>query len=93
MSRLVHACALTVATTLAGGCVTPAPGAAQVTITRNPADVSACTPVGNIGRDAMGAADPNIARNQAVGLNANVILNTGGGGVAYHCEKPASAQQ
>jgi hypothetical protein len=36
------------------GCVTAAPGADQVTFTKNPSDVSACTAVGNISAEAMG---------------------------------------
>lgn len=85
MRYLLRALALTVSGALAG-CITQAPGAAQVTITKNPADVSACTAVGNIDADALNVlGDPVIARNKAVGLNANVILNTGAGGVAYRC--------
>ncbi len=79
--------------TILSGCVTPAPGADQVKITRNPADVSACSPVGNINSEAMNNLDPHVAQNRAVGLNADVVLNTGNGGVAYHCGKSAAAQQ
>ncbi len=80
-------------TILLSGCVTPAPGADQVKITRNPADVSACSAVGNINAEAMNNFDPHVAQNMAVGLNADVVLNTGMGGVAYHCGKSAAAQQ
>lgn len=73
-------------------CVTPAPGADQVKITRNPADVSACSAVGNISSEAMNNLDPHVAQNRAVGLNADVVLNTGNGGVAYDCGKSAAAQ-
>jgi hypothetical protein len=79
--------------TILSGCVTPAPGADQVKITRNPADVSACSPVGNINPEAMNNLDPHVAQNRAVGLNANVVLNTGNGGVAYHCGNSVAAQQ
>jgi hypothetical protein len=54
-------------------------------MTRNPNDVSACAAVGNINAQAM--RSPLMAQNQAVGLNANFVLNTGAGGVAYRCEK------
>lgn len=68
------------------GCVTAAPGADQVKITRSPADVAACKPVGNIGAGSMDNLDPHVAQNKAVGLGANVVLNTGQGGVAYRCD-------
>jgi hypothetical protein len=76
---------LTMLGTLLSGCVTPAPGADQVKITRNAADVAACKPVGNIGAEAMANLDPHVAQNKAVGLGANVVFNTGRGGVAYNC--------
>jgi hypothetical protein len=38
-------------------CVTPAPGADQVKITKNPADVSGCSAVGNINSEAMSNLD------------------------------------
>jgi hypothetical protein len=74
------------------GCVsTPqAPGAAQVTITRNAADVAGCTAMGNINVTAGG--EP---RNQAVGLGGNVVFDTTPSlavalgnwttGIVYHC--------
>jgi hypothetical protein len=93
MNRFIRGCALSIAATVVSGCVTPAPGADQVTITGKPADVSGCTAVGNIGVTTMRSLDTTVAKNQAVGLNANVILNTGAGGVAYHCDKkPGSTQ-
>lgn len=78
---------------ISAGCVTAAPGADQVKITRNPADVAACTPAGNISAEKMNGLDPHLAQNQAVGLNANVIFNTGAGGVAYRCGKTAAPGQ
>lgn len=75
------------------GCVTPAPGAGEVKITRNPADVSACTAIGSIAADAMNDLDPVVAANRAVALNADVVLNTGDGGVAYRCDKKAGRRQ
>lgn len=79
--------AMTLAAICTGCAVTPAPGASQVKITNNPADVSACSPVGNINREAMSDADPHVPQNLAIGLNANVIFNTGAGGIAYRCGK------
>jgi hypothetical protein len=79
------------------GCVLApqAPGADQVKITRNAADVAGCTAMGNINRTAGG--EP---RNQAVGLGANVVFDTTPGvdaalgnwttGVAYRCGSTAT---
>jgi hypothetical protein len=89
MVNFAQVFALTIAGAMVSGCITPAPGAPQVTITHNPADVSACTPVGNIDAEAMNNLDPVVAQNKAVGLNANAILNTGAGGVAYRCDRKA----
>ena len=80
---------LTIAT-LTAGCVTTAlaPGAAQVKIVRNTADVAACTAVGNVVPDARKAED---ARNLTVGLGGNTIFVTTESfgtiinGVAYRC--------
>lgn len=82
-----------------GGCVTtaPAPGAGQVKITHTAADVSGCTPAGNIKvpRGANGLVDIASAetqfRNAAVGLGGNVAFVTEGAlgvptaGIAYRC--------
>ena len=84
---------------VASGCVmtTPAPGADQVKITHNAAEVGACTPAGNIRvpRNADGVVDIANAqtqfRNEAVGLGGNVALVTEGAlgvptaGIAYRC--------
>ncbi len=86
MRPWVRVCVLTAVAGVTAGCVTAAPGAARVRITRDSADVSACTPVGNIDAKTMNNLDPVVAENKAVGLNANVILNTGAGGVAYRCK-------
>jgi len=81
------------------GCVTPtaAPGAEKVKITHNAADVSACTPAGNIKvpRNENGLVDIASAetqfRNAAVGLGGNVAFVTEGAlgvptaGIAYRC--------
>jgi hypothetical protein len=86
MNKFAFAAILIMTVAALSGCVTAAPGAAQVRITRNPADVANCRAVGNIGADEMSNLDPVVAQNKAVGLNANVVLNTGAGGIAYHCE-------
>jgi hypothetical protein len=74
-------------TTLTAGCATTvlAPGAAQVRIVRNAADVAACTAVGNVSP----GQDP---RNLTVGLGGNTLFvtteNSLGAifnGVAYRC--------
>jgi hypothetical protein len=83
--------------TLAAACVSLAPGADQVRITKNAQDVAACTAVGNIKVpvNAQGTVDIANAerqfRNQAIGLGGNVALVTYGPlsapveGIAYHC--------
>jgi hypothetical protein len=62
-----------------------APGATSVKITRDPADVAGCTPVGNIDNVTMRNPDP-LPQNKAVGLGGNIILSTGSRGIAYHCQ-------
>jgi len=73
MSRGSCLGALLLLSLCATGCIsTPqAPGAQQVKITRNTADVAGCTAMGNINFDAGG--EP---RNQAVGLGGNVVFDT-----------------
>jgi hypothetical protein len=80
-----------------GACVTLAPGADQVRVTDNAADVTACKAVGNIQvpKNADGTVDIANAqrqlRNQVVGFSGNVALVTEGlvgvpgAGVAYLC--------
>ena len=60
---------------LAAGCntVTLAPGAAQVKISRNAADVAACIAVGNA---PPGQNMPDDLRNFAIGLGGNTIFVT-----------------
>jgi hypothetical protein len=70
------------------GCVTLAPGADKVKLTSNAADVKGCVAVGNVKADAHN--DPmdidNTLRNQAIGLNADVVFRTDvGAGVGYRC--------
>jgi hypothetical protein len=55
------------------------PGADRVKITQNPADVTACAPVGNIDSGVIPGPDDFVAkqmRNQAVGLGGNVVFDT-----------------
>ena len=82
---------------LGTGCVTLAPGANQVKVTKNPQDVAACKAVGNIQvpTTAGGTVDmanaANQFRNQVVGLGGNTGLVTAGlvgvpsQGIAYQC--------
>ena len=84
--------ALVLSATLSG-CVTLAPGADKVKLTSNAADVKGCVAVGNVKADAQN--DPldvdNTLRNQAVGLNADVVFRTGlGAGVGYRCATGSS---
>lgn len=85
---------------LLAGCasIPLAPGAGEVKITQNPADVASCTPVGNIDSSHTqdpAAIDPTHAavhemQNQAIGAGGNVVFNTShdgiGSGVIYRCE-------
>ncbi len=59
---------------LACGCAAAplAPGAQQVKVTRNAADVTGCTAVGNL--DTVKTSDD--PRNQAVGLGGNLVFDT-----------------
>lgn len=78
-------------------CVTPAPGAAKVRITKLPSDVSNCTAVGNIKvpRNSDGNVDIANAetefRNQTIGLGGNTAFETAAPlgvpveGIAYRC--------
>jgi hypothetical protein len=69
-SMVVQACATT----------TLAPGAEKVRLTRNAADVSSCSAVGNItpARDAKGDtfSTPADFENQAIGAGGNTVLVT-----------------
>jgi hypothetical protein len=52
-----------------------APGAAQVNVTRVPADVANCKALGNIDLDAAAAGIDN-AKNHAIGLGGDTVLDT-----------------
>jgi hypothetical protein len=77
---------------LSTGCVvqsamTLVPGAADIKITTNVADITGCPAVGYIPAADMYNVDGRVRQNEAVALNANTVYDTGGGGVAYRCSK------
>jgi hypothetical protein len=102
MTQIGHALVVSLSCMSLFGCVWPqpvplAPGADQVKITRNAADVAACTAVGNIDSRMTGIPSqiPPQMQNQAIGLGGNVVLDTSvvgttTTGVIYRCERPAS---
>ena len=80
--------------TLGTGCATPAPGAADVRLTKNPADVVGCRLLGNIRVDDSDVGSDSLFRKQVMGLGGNtglVTATTGllpptpSEGVAYLC--------
>jgi hypothetical protein len=83
--------------TLGAGCVTLAPGADQVKMTKNPQDVASCKAVGNVKVPTTAEGNVDLAnaerqfRNEVVGLGGNTGLVTYGPvgapstGIAYHC--------
>jgi hypothetical protein len=74
-----------------------APGADQVKLTRNAADIASCKAVGNLSNVKGGNvtdAGQRIARNQAIGLGGNTIFDTSSAfeesqgaveGIVYRC--------
>lgn len=82
---------------VAAGCVTMAPGAGSVRLTRNPPDVADCSPVGNVKvpTNDQGLVDIANAKtqfqNQVIGQGGNTGLVTEGmldvpsAGIAYRC--------
>ena len=93
MRQLGYGCIALVLSAALSGCVTLAPGADKVKLTSNAADVKGCVAVGSVKADAQN--DPldvdNTLRNQAVGLNADVVFRTGlGAGVGYRCAGTAT---
>jgi hypothetical protein len=86
---------------LLAACVTLAPGADKVRITKQASEVSGCTAVGNVNTlgDAQGpsqiADSSTELRNQAVGLGGDTIFVTSATlgvpnqGVAYRCANAA----
>jgi hypothetical protein len=99
MKRIGHGMFVTFGGMSLFGCIFPqpvplAPGADQVTITRNAADVASCTAVGNIDSRMAGIPSqiPPQMQNQAVGLGGNVVLDTSvigttATGVIYRCDR------
>jgi hypothetical protein len=80
------------------GCVSLAPGADQVKITKNAADVAGCAAVGNVAGHPPYAAPSDAMhqmQNQVVGLGGNDLLVTSdlvsATGVGYRCGKAAPA--
>jgi hypothetical protein len=93
MRQLGYGCIALVLSAALSGCVTLAPGADKVKLTSNAADVKGCVAVGSVKADAQN--DPldvdNTLRNQALGLNADVVFRTAlGAGVAYRCAGAAT---
>lgn len=82
---------------LGTACVTLAPGADQVKMTKIPQDVASCKAVGNVLVPTTPEGNVDLAnaerqfRNQVVGLGGNTGLVTFGPlgapsqGIAYHC--------
>jgi len=68
---------------MSAGCIVPLlPGAAQVRVTTDPRDVSACIDVGNV--SGVGADLSTIylhqMQNQAVAMDADTVFRSGNGG-------------
>jgi len=97
----IHLALLLAPCLLSAGCilsVPSVPGAENVSLTHNDADVASCTVLGNV----VGLADTNYVRderremqNQAVGLGGDTVLLTRDRdppkGTAYRC-KPSVSQ-
>ena len=89
MSRIkTMAGALALASTLSAcAAVQMAPGAERVRVTRVPADVQACKPVGNV-RAKPSMSDQDEMRNQTIGYGGDTLLMTEGvAGIAYRCAR------
>ncbi len=91
---VVRRALLAALTAMSAGCiVTLLPGAAQVKVTTNAADISGCTDVGNVA--GIGGDIGNIyfrqMQNQAVAMDADTVFRSGNGGIAYRCKGPAPA--
>jgi hypothetical protein len=77
MQRILSAHIAIAAIILLGACVTLAPGADQIRLTKKASDVESCKALGNIQvpkngqRLVDGASAQNQFRNQAVGLGSN----------------------
>ena len=83
MKGISHGFALLALGALCAGCATalstPVAGADQLTVTKNAADVTGCTPVGNVdGHLAQGNYPEGMVqvRNQTVGLGGDTLFMT-----------------
>jgi hypothetical protein len=88
---------ITVCVIFVSACVTPAPGAEKVRITKDASDVSGCAAVGSVNTLSGPQGPSQIAdsstelRNQALAFGGNVVfvtsstLNVPNEGVAYRC--------
>ncbi len=82
----------------AAGCstVSLAPGADEIKVSRNTADVAACASLGNVGNPPPIMTDPDAERqmrNETVKLGGNALLLTspfGRTGIAYRCGDAAT---
>ena len=89
--RLSQTATMLISVSLVAGCTTVAlaPGADQVQITNNAADVAACTAVGSLRFDNSGMPNSvNELRNRTIGLGGNTVFVTSAGlgeGMAYRC--------
>ena len=93
MRQLGFGCIALVLSAALSGCVTLAPGAEKVKLTAEANDVKGCVAVGSVKADAKN--DPmdadNTLRNQALGLNADVVFRTGlGAGAGHRCAGTAT---
>jgi hypothetical protein len=88
---VVRTALLAAMTAMSAGCiVTLLPGAAQVKVTTDAADIAGCTDVGNVA--GIGGDIGNIylrqMQNQAVAMDADTVFRSGTGGIAYRCKAP-----
>ena len=81
--------------------IVSAPGANQVRLTRNPAEVARCTPVGNINLppSEQGLSAGLNFRNRVVGFGGNtglitisVLASEPSDGIAYRCPAAPTAE-
>ena len=91
---LIGACGMLILLT---ACVSLAPGADKVRVTKNPSDIANCSAVGNIKVSGGGSGQADIAtadtefRNQVVGFGGNAAFITASAlgipvdGIAYRC--------
>jgi hypothetical protein len=85
---------MTLAATTACSLVKLVPGASEVKITTNPADLAGCTEVGIVSGVAanISTSYAHQMQNQAVGMEADTVYVSGNGGIAYRCRQPNLSQ-